>query len=616
MNVRVRLSAILAVAIVIFAGGASSRAGPAQIPGVVVGFQQDGGAVNINPAQDSLAPALTLGSLTGGAPRPWLASTEGGAGGAATQVVVTEFNSSNHTWEQRGAALNFAPANSAGNPSVAFAGTTPWTAFVESIGGVKQLLADYLTGSAWRPTGMATGNAAPSLNLDAGQNADNPSIAADTTSPPWLAWRESAASAGTQIFVRQAVASGGALGGFDWQITGKNDATLQQPTLNRDIQRSAGAPDLALLGAVPGQAWVVWHEEGGGRAARVFAAMAIADATAQGGVRWDAVGGQAACAPADEAACALNRNAGNDARDPKITSGMLDGEVTPTPWVVYSERASSGISQIYVMRVDPTGTEFRPVGDSLNVAPGENATHPDIFFVGNVPHVAWTETQNGINKIYVKHLADVRPGLERWDLNNGITDISHFAQQADRPAIGSNGATPYVAWEESSGPSNIFVAHRTPEDPAWGRNYPPFIRIISGSHYLEMAQLRSDYMPSQVIVDRMGPVEITSSCDHANGWEHIDEIQVQLADDAGTIFLGKYVRTEDKVYVEDPDAPGTFLGGETPGAGAPRMLRSSTTLAKTYSASAYLWTARLMTRMGAGNAPTSLGAAAFVISMA
>jgi hypothetical protein len=221
------------------------------------------------------------------------------------------------------------------------------------------------------------------------------------------------------------------------------------------------------------------------------------------------------------------------------------------------------------MRIDPGGTQFRPVGDSLNVAPGENATHPDIFFVGNVPHVAWTETQNGIKKIYVKHLADVRPGQERWDLNNGITDISHFSQQADRPAISSNGATPYVAWEEASGPSNIFVAHRTPEDAAWGRNYPPFIRIISGTHTLQMAQAYNDYTPSQVIIERMGPIAITSSCDHANGWDHIDEIQVKLADDSGAIFFGKYVRTEDKVYVENPDSPGTFLGGETPGAGAP-----------------------------------------------
>src|SRR5689334_5631519 len=108
MKVCVRLIAICSVAIITLAGGAASRAGPAQIPGEVVGFQQDGGPVNIDPTQNSLAPALTLGSLTGGAPQPWLASTESNAAGLGSQVVVTEFNSANHTWEQRGASLNHA----------------------------------------------------------------------------------------------------------------------------------------------------------------------------------------------------------------------------------------------------------------------------------------------------------------------------------------------------------------------------------------------------------------------------------------------------------------------------------------------------------------------------
>ncbi len=566
MNLRFRPIILLVAALIALSGWTSSQAGSAQTPDMVVGFKQDGSSVNINPSQNSLTPALALGSPTGGAPQPWLASTEGGQGGTAAQVVVTTFNQAGGTWEQRGGALNSSPTNSAGSPSIAFAGTTLWAAFVETIGGKQQLLADRFTGTAWQPTGTI---GAPSLNLDAGQNADSPAIGADSAAnPPWLAWRESVAGRGTQVFVRRAVANAGALGGFAWQITGKNNGTLAKPTLNLDIQRSAGPPDLVFSGAAPGQAWVTWHEQGGGRAARVFVAQAVADVTGQGGVRWDAVGSQIGCSASNELACALNRNAVHAALDPKIASGALDGEVAPTPWVVYSEQDSSGISQIYVMRMDPGGSQFRPVGDSLNVAPGENATHPDIFFVGKVPHVAWTETQSGVKKIYVKHLADVRPGLERWDLNNGLTDISHSAEQADRPTLSSNGATPYVAWEEAGGPSKIFVAHRTPEDAAWGTNRPPFIRIISGTHFLNREAF--DVAPAQALaaVDRLGPAEITSSCDHVDGWEHISEIQFQLADDTGPIFFGKYVAAEDKVYVEDPDHPGTFVGGAKPGVGA------------------------------------------------
>jgi hypothetical protein len=42
-----------------------------------------------------------------------------------------------------------------------------------------------------------------------------------------------------------------------------------------------------------------------------------------------------------------------------------------------------------------------------------------------------------------------------------------------------------------------------------------------------------------------------------------------LSDATSTIFLGKYVAAENKVYVEDPDHPGTFLPGSPPGAGQP-----------------------------------------------
>src|SRR6185436_12201475 len=103
--------------------------------------------------------------------------------------------------------------------------------------------------------------------------------------------------------------------------------------------RNAGAPDLVFSRPAPQQPWVVWHEEGGGRAARVFAARAVADMTGQGGVRWEIVGSQAGCSAANEVACALNRNASNDARDPKIASGQLAGETAPTPWVIFTEQA-------------------------------------------------------------------------------------------------------------------------------------------------------------------------------------------------------------------------------------------------------------------------------------
>jgi hypothetical protein len=63
-------------------------------------------------------------------------------------------------------------------------------------------------------------------------------------------------------------------------------------------------------------------------------------------------------------------------------------------------------------------------------------------------------------------------------------------------------------------------------------------------------------------------VTITTTCNHTQGWDQIAEIQFQISNDGERIFLARYVAAEDKVYVENPDAPGTYLDGERPGSGA------------------------------------------------
>ncbi len=185
--------------------------------------------------------------------------------------------------------------------------------------------------------------------------------------------------------------------------------------------------------------------------------------------------------------------------------------------------------------------------------------------------MSWTEQRNGVGTIYVAHLADARPGFERWDLDTLQGINRSFSQPAARPAIGSNGSTPYVAWQEGSTATDIFAAHRTPDGPAWGSNRPPFIRVISGTFRLASMTLADQRLPSPAVgpSDMFGPAQITTSCYHADGWDDITEIQFQLSDATGTIFLGRYVAAENKVYVENPANPGTFLSPSTPGSGPP-----------------------------------------------
>src|SRR5262249_4836752 len=102
-------------------------------------------------------------------------------------------------------------------------------------------------------------------------------------------------------------------------------------------------------------------------------------------------------------------------------------------------------------------------------------------------------------------------------------------------------------------------------------NYPPYLRYISPTLQLKSLTLTNERLrsPAAPSLDLLGTAELTSSCYHVNGWNNITEIQFKLSDASSTIFLAKYVAAENKVYVEDPDPPGTFLPGITPGSGPP-----------------------------------------------
>ncbi len=249
-----------------------SLVGQAAIPDQDGGFKADDGAAN-SANQSGRAPALAFGSQTpGGQPTPWLAFAEN------NQVVAAHF--SGGSWQRRGTALNFAPGNSAGKPSFGFSGTSqtvPWAAFVETIGGVQQILAARFVGASWQRVG---GGSPPALNHNPAQSADNPALAASgtltsTDSTPWVAWDEATAS-GRRVFVKRLLGSA-------WQAVGAE--------LRFDAQRNSSQPDISFSGAGNATAWAVWQEQGGSAASRIFAARTAAD----GASSWSVVGSEASC---------------------------------------------------------------------------------------------------------------------------------------------------------------------------------------------------------------------------------------------------------------------------------------------------------------------------------
>ena len=137
------------------------------------------------------------------------------------------------------------------------------------------------------------------------------------------------------------------------------------PTLNIDPTRDGVEPDIAFTGPNDTVPWVVWYEKDASASGlrdneQVFAAKVVADATADGGFHWQAVGngtagqtnvldlrrthGFGACAASTTAedACSLNAVAARDAEDPRVAAGTLTPGAPTVPWVVWSEDTGSG----------------------------------------------------------------------------------------------------------------------------------------------------------------------------------------------------------------------------------------------------------------------------------
>lgn len=525
------------------------------------GFVADEPPVN-SPDESAHSPSLAVELNSS---EPWVAFVQN------NRILVSKLISGADQWAQQDGALNRSLAITASSPSLDFAGSNrdvPWVAWNEA----GQINAGWYNGSNWVLT--------PILNRDPAREAGQPALAAGATVSgseplPWVAWGEFTSDF-VQIAVSRAVADAGAQGGFRWQAVGD--------PFSFAAARDATNPDLAFAGAGNTIPWVVWQEAGAGAPSRIFARRFVSNA-------WQTVGRQENCG-ATEAACALNLDPQRNAQAPRLAAGRLANETTATPWIVFAEETASGVTSIRVMRLDigteddPGDDRFIPVGGSINSQclgsanlVSQGGAYPDIYFVGNALHVAWVEQQHGRSNLFVCHLADVRPGQERWDLDSYVPINTLPVLPGSRPSLGSNGQTPYVAWQEGGDSSSVFVAHRYPARPAWAVNRPPLIWVISDTHAAAAytaalseeirAALAELAAPDEMAV-RSAPVTVTTTANHVHGWEEIEEIQLRLSDDDQTIFFARYVVSEDHLLVQDPDTL-NFFPGIKPGPGSPNI---------------------------------------------
>jgi hypothetical protein len=305
-------------------------------------------------------------------------------------------------WNQPVAgSLNISTSEGAFNPQIAHVGGVPYVAWAEVNSSVSRVYVKRFDGTAWGQAGSG------SLNVDPTKNADSASIAS-VGGVPYAAWAESNGSA-FQIHVKR-------FDGTAWVQVGSS--------LNVDTTRTAEAPIITDVGAVPYVAW----EEFNGTAYQIY--VKRFDGTA-----WVPVGSS------------LNHDATKPAGLPSIAS------VGGVPYVAWGE-SNGTVGEVYVKRFD--GSTWVQVGSgSLNVDPTHTAGSPSVASVGGVPYVAWGESNGPVNQVYVKRF----DGSAWGQVGSGSLNVDP-TQNAGFPTITSVGGAPLVGWQESHGTATQIYVKR------------------------------------------------------------------------------------------------------------------------------------------------------------
>jgi len=481
-------------------GALASPASPASP--AFVSLPSSGAQVNddlansIDPNQDAGLVDVAGGTVAAGKLQvPWATFEQ--KLGDSQQIFVRAFK--NGAWVTQGlpASLNIDPRQQAEAPSIDFAGTgrtVPWVAWYEPnihFGNPTNVFASRFNAGAnlWLPSGQdrTEGTRVPSLNIHTDRTAENPSVAGGATVAgndpvPWIVWEENDgaetdADSPRQIFVSKGVKQAAAgtpctgfkpsaannLNGFCFQQVGLERLDSGQlppdhsndPTLNIDPTRAGVEPDIAFTGKDDTVVWTVWYEEDptavpGLRSNQmVFAAKAVADATADGGFRWVAVGrgtagqtnvldnsgtngwGPCAESQSNEDACSLNVIPSNDAENPRVAAGTLTPGQPTVPWVVWEESNTSGRHGIFVARL-VGGDHFALLNGGQPISnPHNNSSRPDITFAGNVPYISWQEEVGTDLLTFVGHFEGGAAALVfKLDTPGGIA-ASAFADVAN-----------------------------------------------------------------------------------------------------------------------------------------------------------------------------------------
>lgn len=361
--------------------------------------------LNLDPTQDALRPSLALDSQN----RPYVAWVE--KNGEVYSAYVAHWNGLE--WIRLGEALNQDPHQSVAYVSLALNkqdqavvawGEKPLSQQGKVVGSGKLYVAKW-NGQSWQPIG-------PSPSHSENTVADIPILRLDSKGYPVICWSEmppdfnvdnvyvsrwngkawqavdngsltidiSTASRARDLAVRK---NDDLMLAWSWQIyrkdfnvyagpyTGKGHWTKMGGSLNRNPDRYAGAPSLALDAQD-----------------RPLVAFVEADKGFDLWVkRWDGKGWYTL-------GKSVNNQSGG-ARSPKIAVGASD-----QPTVAFADNL--GNDRLWVRHWD--GKNWQPYGEALNINPKANVLSYDLRLDGSgSPWVVWSEEAEGIHQIFLKY---------------------------------------------------------------------------------------------------------------------------------------------------------------------------------------------------------------------
>lgn len=197
-----------------------------------------GSNLNSQNGQSAYTPSVAVDAVD--APAVAWSEKEGG-GQKERRVWVRRWSGT--AWGLLGAQLN-QTTNNATSPSLAFSGTVPYVAFLETnASGVDQVMVKRWNGTGWELVGTS------SLNLDPARSASEPFLHIDSGTP-YLTWAEPDASGRTRAVVKR------------W-----NGSTWVQEGTAMVLQAAEQAtrPRLATIG---GSRYLTWSESYGARGGR------------------------------------------------------------------------------------------------------------------------------------------------------------------------------------------------------------------------------------------------------------------------------------------------------------------------------------------------------------